>query len=570
MEPEERLKRHISRASGTSSLVVALFLLGSGLAWILMPTGAWLGNDSITYLGVARNLAAGDGLTSPFTDELSNIPPNDQVAAIGKQPVTVWPPGYPAALAAGSPAGLSPEAASRLVDAAALGICLVATALFARRLGGMLAAAMAGGMIGASAPQLVTFTSVGSDPLYIALQSAGLLVLALLVRGVTWPRLIAYVILAAAASLTRMVGVSVILVGAVTLAIAAPLPQRRCLAVSGSSTMAALLPLLLWVASTARVPGWRGGLAPEGQWSHGTEVARSIGAWFVPHRDLTDARLPAVLALIAVGCAIAGAGYWFSLHVSAGPLDNDADAAPMDDRDRDRPPTAGPLLGILLGHAGPYLLIVLLAATFIDHQLPEAASRLLAPIAPSMIAVLVGGIAAGVRLTRPGLHRASTSFAAVLVGAALIIVNGMYSYDAVYVEPLAGIWSEQEEPAVVDALATLDADAPVFTNWPSAIYGWTGRPALALPLEHYPLTGRSSPRYLVDLDQLATIMCSQSAVIVVRHANQSGSGTVRDLKSRIDLVESYRDEDFSVLQCGSTADLGDRRTAHPNHYHSAT
>ena len=66
-------------------VLVAVFVLGAGIAWILMPTGAWLGNDSLTYVGVARNMEAGEGVTSPFAHELSGVSPDDQVERLAAE-----------------------------------------------------------------------------------------------------------------------------------------------------------------------------------------------------------------------------------------------------------------------------------------------------------------------------------------------------------------------------------------------------------------------------------------------------------------------------------------------------
>src|SRR5262245_24589304 len=139
--PPTRARRLLVTPVATFAVLAGVFALAAGLAWWSMPAGPLSGNDSITYLGVARNVAAGRGVTSPFGHELTGLSPTEGAVSLGQAPMTAWPPLYPLALAAGRPADVSVESVSRLLNVLAAGATAVLTALMARRMG---ASAVAG------------------------------------------------------------------------------------------------------------------------------------------------------------------------------------------------------------------------------------------------------------------------------------------------------------------------------------------------------------------------------------------------------------------------------------------
>ena len=94
---------------GTALGIAALALLGVGLALAASRHGVGASPDSVVYIGVARNLLAGRGLTEPF-------------GALVDTPLTRYPPLYPALLAAGGPLGLDPLATARWISALLFGV----------------------------------------------------------------------------------------------------------------------------------------------------------------------------------------------------------------------------------------------------------------------------------------------------------------------------------------------------------------------------------------------------------------------------------------------------------------
>jgi hypothetical protein len=114
------------RALNATTVVLALAAVGSiGLGEIAVPS-----NDAAQYLSVARHLLAGEGA-------VTSIVYYEEHVAIGGIPVpqTVFPPGYPAAIAALSATGIPPQDAALLVGLASLFGSVALMVALSRRMG---------------------------------------------------------------------------------------------------------------------------------------------------------------------------------------------------------------------------------------------------------------------------------------------------------------------------------------------------------------------------------------------------------------------------------------------------
>jgi hypothetical protein len=152
---------------GTALGIAALALLGVGLALAASRHGVGASPDSVVYIGVARNLLAGRGLTEPF-------------GALVDTPLTRYPPLYPALLAAGGPLGLDPLATARWISALLFGVNILFVGL---ALATLLPRArwlpVVGALLAASGLPLLTMHSMAwSEPLFLLLNFLSLLALA--------------------------------------------------------------------------------------------------------------------------------------------------------------------------------------------------------------------------------------------------------------------------------------------------------------------------------------------------------------------------------------------------------
>src|SRR5262249_32377513 len=130
-------------------------------AWSVIYTTPWgtgTGWDQAMYIGAARNLLAGRGVTVAWGPDTG-------------KPLTHFPPLYPLVLALGGPLGLDPWGVARYLNAALRAVDLVMVSLLAWRVGGRshLAALIAAFLMLTSVHMEFVHGSAWSEPLFLVL-----------------------------------------------------------------------------------------------------------------------------------------------------------------------------------------------------------------------------------------------------------------------------------------------------------------------------------------------------------------------------------------------------------------
>jgi len=258
--------------AGAAAVAVALTL------WATSHYGPGAEPDTVTYLAAARHLRAGHG----FAD-------------IDGSPLTLFPPVFPAAVAALEGLGLGPLPAARFLNAALFGLLVVLGGLWARRLTG---SAAAGGVVAAvlalSTPMVAMASAALSEPIGIVLAVGCLMLLTESLRTGTGPggRAGAGLGLAGAAGLaaglaclTRYASVVLYPVGGAVL-LAGTGRWRTRLAAAAAFLAAGLTPLLAWLARNVAAAGnatgdGRGTSALSPPASTRLTLA-AVGAWILP------------------------------------------------------------------------------------------------------------------------------------------------------------------------------------------------------------------------------------------------------------------------------------------------
>jgi hypothetical protein len=172
-----------------------------GVIEVTEPPGPGLDPDALAYLGAGNSLAHGHGLRVPSSGWMAN----DTTA-----PLVHFPPGFPAAIAAGVTAGATPINAARLVEAAAAAVTALAVVLAANAAAGAIAALVALGIVAATPAFVMVHANVLSEPLFLALLALFTWQLARERRGVDMGRTLVLGALAAAATLVRYAGASLV------------------------------------------------------------------------------------------------------------------------------------------------------------------------------------------------------------------------------------------------------------------------------------------------------------------------------------------------------------------------
>jgi hypothetical protein len=225
-----------------------------GIAVALAQTATSPGFDptGMIYVDIARHLAAGDGIAATiyFPSHVPRVP----------SPISLWPPLYPAAIAAVSGLGMSAVIAARVVSIAAFGASVGLT----WRVG----SAVFGGGVGAAAALLLVAWPAMTETAAMALSENLFVMLVLLsVAGClgllhegrepqAYARALWAGLAMAGAALTRYPGIALVPIGAAALVLNGPgRPRAARLRIAAVWSAAAALPPALLLLRNRMVTG---------------------------------------------------------------------------------------------------------------------------------------------------------------------------------------------------------------------------------------------------------------------------------------------------------------------------
>lgn len=285
------------RLSATPAAVAALGLLGGLL--VLTATGVHgpgLSPDSVSYISAARNLCAGRGLTNYLG-----------------VPLTLWPPLYPAVLAAVSAAGgIDARPAAAGVNAVLFGLLIFSTGVMLRRLlPRRPALAMLGAALAAFVGPLFYVSSWALSEILFCLLVVLFMHQVAMLRARCGRRAVAVLaVLAAAAFLTRYIGLALLGAGGLALLLCSRGSLGRRLTDAAAFGLLASAPAAAWLARNYAVADTFFGQRGSAHMTLGAGVRamlERIAGWFVPDRIWCAAWLPGVAAVAA---ALVIAWWW--------------------------------------------------------------------------------------------------------------------------------------------------------------------------------------------------------------------------------------------------------------------
>ena len=440
--------------------LAALALMGLGLILFLTRDGAGAGGDSAWYLMGAQNLLAGDGY-SRFSGggEL--------------RPITGFPPMFSMVLAGLGAVGIPPLEGARLLNPLLFGAAiLLAGTLILRISGSAWAAVLGASLLLVSFTLIELFSWVMSEPLYIVL---ALLSIHLLSRGVAEAnrRWIAVAgLLAAAASLTRYLGFSLLAAGGLCVLLLGQDSWKRRLANATLFLLVGGLPTLIWI-----------GLAASGE--------RSLAGRPLVFHPMSPALLDAYKGEL-VAWVFAGQLPlpWRPRAVLAGAIAAIGPAYFVWRKIRRKPPATNRYGEVAIWILGTYL-AAFAVVLLVNSLLLDAATTLGAPeryLAPAYVALVVLATALTFRLASQARYPRIAKPLAAALGLFLV---GLHLLESV--ETLGGpgvnlgyAGVRRDSPELVEALEAIATDRPIISNNPELVYILTDRPAYLLPFEFDP------------------------------------------------------------------------------------
>ena len=459
--------------------IAGILVVAAAVAMTYTRDGLSVSGDSTTYIGVAHNLAHGDGFTVPFGD------PGARLERFG--------PVLPVVLAGGEKLGLAPLAWAKALNVLLLlgsvGLILV---LVRRAAPHSLAALVVAGLLATTNRAfLLVHHLVLSEPPYIVLEliCALFLIAYIQTRRRWW--LAGAAVAAAAALTTRYVGVALILAGVIVLLLrSGGVPKKR--RIGDASIFAALAgtPVLGWMVLELlhKTSATGRSLTVDLKLSqHGREGLATVTEWFF------TTRVPGPLRAVLLAVAIVGS-IWLWRR-----------------RPRPRSLVGTPsrtVLRVLVLVAAAHATVIVAAVVLFD---PNVAldGRILLPVWAPLVPVAAALTARAATVFR---HRrtAIAALAVALGGLQVAALTTNLSHPpglrlnspALRSSPLAA------------AIRTLRPGLTVYSNAPDAVWFLTGRHTRWVPVRADRYTAVSNPAFGSQLDSLADEVRGGRSVVV--------------------------------------------------------
>jgi hypothetical protein len=484
--------------------------------------------DSSVYLGTARNLLDGRGLTTPFNLQFNPYPPPQAVGFHGEFPLTVYPPLYPVVLAVLGWFGAGLVDGARLLNAVLFGVNVALAGLLVWRITRSTAVAIVSALgLAVTVNVVVNHALVMSEPLMIAIVLGGTLLMPRLLRRPSAGVIAAVGACAAAAALARMAGIA--FTGTVVVAALLWLerPVRERARVAALLAAIGLTPLVLWILVTrftsdaVDVRPLRLHFPPADAYE---TFVDTMGGWLL---GSGAERTASVVLLLAIAVVVGALG-WF---VATERLPRGANDVVRDERTE-----SNRLLGVLALFVVAYVVVLYLTATLFDAGI-SVEGRLLVPIQVAA-AVLVVGL----------VYRAAARVggAAIGVGVAMVVVvlcawpwrqiaQGFGTTSTIDLVDRG--FQPPGRSALGDAVAALPPDAVVASTFPSTLYSASGHDAVFVPPRWDRMSGERNDEFRPQLVELGRILAARQGYLALYPSPPKEFATDAELRRIMQLEE---------------------------------
>ena len=473
------------------------------------PPGPGLDPDALQYLGAAASLAASGEYTVPF---------GAWARADSTEPLTHFPPGYPTALALPVRLAMEPAQAARLVDATAAFITCATVVLLVSAAASPVAGVLLAVALLSMTAMYTTHASVLSEPMYLAC-------LSLTLAAMAWApdRPLRAGFPAAVALMTRYAGLSI--VGALGLwMLSQPGRWADRLRRAALAIAPALVLQIAWVIRTravAHVSDIRK-IALYGNWGRTlAQGGATLTAWLIPDAaaetdPLAHRPVLAMAAALALGGLVA-LGVWHARRAE-GATDRGASLAPR------LIAAAGLLLASYAALLGASRLVA-------DPGIPFD-ERIFAPALLLLMIITATALTSWWRGTRLRVARIAIGTALVAWwGAAAAATRVSAHFAMTWGSDFAG--QQWQDSDVLAWGRRQGANAPLYSNWPAAVFFYLHRPSHELPK----LTERVSLKAFGD-----TVRARGGHVLLFNAKSQDYVGNALLIKtSGLDVIEELTD-----------------------------
>jgi hypothetical protein len=476
----------------TSGLLVFLAIVGVVTVLVATRWGVGLEPDSVFYLTEAHSLMDGHG----FRGLMDPTGEGDLVG--GTVPDTVFPPLYPALLAASAIVGIDVRVWARWLGAVLFGATILLVGLVLRRQQPQLPGlAVLGALLTLGSPDLLAMhTEAMSDPVFLFL---GLLGLVLVAASLEQPNqrgvLFAGAVAVGLGWLERYPGIALVGSGAAGILLLRQGPLRRRLGDAILFAVVSAAPMMLWLLHNIAVAGTATGrhavFHPEAALRQIDKGMQVLAHWLIPQGGLTGIAGTVVAALIG---GVLVAALW-----------------------RRYPPRAITRPGTALPPVLALFVVMYVAVLIVSFAWFDAGAtmdgRLLAPVYVSMLLLTLSLVPAS------GWARTPRRWVGVAIGLCAVVVGMHLLWTGVrasqyYRDGQGYTGLEWRHSPTIALVKTLPEGMRVYSNAPDAVYARTGKMTAWIPPTRNYLTTKPNRRYGEQLAAAGQQIRERRAVLV--------------------------------------------------------
>jgi len=519
-------EQHRNSAITIKYKLLLVFLALIGIVLVLVSTsryGVGLEGNAMFYISTARSLLADTGVaTFDFNGS----------------PLVEMPPLYPTLLGAiGCVLGLDPLVSARIAGALLFGMMIYLSGMTAfRYIGSLPFALYAAALVLLSTPLIYVSVMALSEPLFICLTLLFLCLVKSFLEKADWVSLLLCSASAALASLTRYLGITLILSGILVIIFLTRSDRRTRVYQLLLFTFVSAMPLGLWTLRNYTLSGTPFGPRYPSIFSffdNVTLVLRGIFAWLIPIRILFPDefifrlifKMVVIVITLAFGVFIA---YLFRFTKKEDWLRLRADNTLW----------AGPLTVFLV----VYTIVLLVSATATAED--KISSRFLSPLYVPVIILILSLV---YQLTKRTARNALIARVALSLMFPLVFVTTMTIF---YLTHGAGgyssvLWQESETIRYLRSHALPGKDRIITTN-PFALYFLINIKSSLVPQR----TADNSPKIVHELKGLKGTWPEQSQAYLIWFGDERrvpvSSFTLDELKTIADIRQYQRFSDGAI------------------------
>ncbi len=467
--------------------IVLLAALGAFLVLYATAHGVGTSPDSVVYLGVARNLSEGRGLTEPFGKEVDTA-------------LTRFPPLYPILLTTAGTLGGDPEAVARWLNALVFGasILFVGVALHLTLSGSTWLPIVGSLLVLTAVPLLSMHAMAWSEPQFLLLGFLALFLLARFLDGAKGFLWVLAALMIGLALLTRYAAMAFLATGMLGIVLFSRQRAARRLVQMVVFGALGALPTLLWIfrnlAEAGTAAGRTVGFHPVNK-SHAWQALYTISGWLhVPDMAPDAFRfglwLLVALAVLAIVLVI--------LRSRTATKDTGR-----------RIPSFIKLLLLFIPIYGAFLLV---SISLLDANTPLD-DRILSPIYVAAIFLVIYGADRVLRaVADPRPWRIGLSAVLVLFVGASVVRDTSWIRDS-HSQGLGFSSLAWQRSETIQQVRLLPQDVLVYSNAPEAIYLHLERRALPFPKRTKAATRSVNEQYPTELSQMMKQIREDGAVV---------------------------------------------------------